>query len=95
MSKTKLDLDQIGAIVQKHKTGNWSQIELADFYGVHRKTIYNILKRKGLLGVHMKLTSKEAHLIHCIRERKASKTGLINMLLALLPTLKEDTKHVA
>ena len=79
MSKPKLSNQDKEAIVDRYLSGKASQRMLAIAFGVHRKTIYNVLRDSGAL--HQTTCSfQEANMLELLRKHNVKLRDLKQLL---------------
>ena len=58
----------------------WTQQEIADYFNIHRKTVYNVLLAAGALEPRQSCTAREAALLTLLKQYRVTPQQLEEML---------------
>ncbi len=80
MAYRRLTESNKNSIVTYYTSHDWTQQQCADYFNVHRKTVYNVLLAAGALEPRQSCTAREAALLVLLKQYRITPHQLEKML---------------
>ena len=78
-------------IVLKYTKSLWTQEACANYYNVHRKTIYNVLREAGVLELRQTCSKRDAQMLALLKQHGVK----LPQLREMLKKTKQGSKRAA
>lgn len=95
MAKAKLSDAEKRRIVFDYTECFYTQEEIANAYGVHRKTIYRVLQEAGALTLRYTVSAKEKALIDLLKAYDVTSPDKLDSALSFFGYKKREAHHAA